>query len=125
MPISAFDMLRISRMEIRRPFTRYACWRMCATMVSQFSARSGKIEGSDSKVMMVPCNLDELTFLTLPRGLPPFSYSCTYAPPSRWTSARTWDESALTTETPTPRKPPETLYPSPHGVGVSVRSEGH
>ena len=35
----------------------------------------GNIVASGSKVMMVPCRLDEPIFLVLPTGLPPFLYS--------------------------------------------------
>ncbi|KKW47976.1 MAG: hypothetical protein UY98_C0001G0023 [Candidatus Kaiserbacteria bacterium GW2011_GWA2_58_9] len=99
--------------EIRRPFTRYACWRMCETMVSQLNSRSGKTFGSGSKTTIVPWRPEAPIFFTFETGLPPSLYSCAYFPPSRCTSARTETESALTTETPTPCKPPETLYPSP------------
>src|SRR3989344_4808778 len=105
--------LRRSRIVIRNPRTRYACWRMCETIVSQLNSRSGNIDASDSYVIIVPCNFDVPTFFALPIGFPPFLYSCMYCPPSRCTSARTCEERAFTTETPTPCKPPETLYPSP------------
>ncbi len=48
------------------------------------------------------------TFLTGPVGLPRW-YSCAQIEPSRADSTRIHDDSALTTLTPTPCRPPETL----------------
>src|ERR1700677_4743663 len=42
----------------------------------------------------------------------PFSYDCSQTSPSRQISSSSQSESALTTETPTPCSPPETLYVS-------------
>ncbi len=47
--------------------------------------------------------------LELARGLPPFSNSITWWSSSRSISSTNRVESALTTETPTPCRPPETL----------------
>ena len=47
-------------------------------------------------------------FSTLVVGLPR-SYSCAQTPPSRAVSTRSHEDSALTTETPTPCRPPDTL----------------
>ncbi len=47
-------------------------------------------------------------FLTGPVGLPR-SYSCAQIEPSRADSTRIHEDSALTTLTPTPCRPPETL----------------
>jgi hypothetical protein len=43
----------------------------------------------------------------------PRAYDCAHVEPSRWISAVIFSESALTTETPTPWRPPEIRYPPP------------
>src|SRR3989338_7958593 len=68
--------------------------------------------GSGSKYIVVPLPPHLPIFFTGPCGLPClYSWQC--KKPSRQTSARNQIESAFTTETPTPCKPPETLYESP------------
>ena len=57
---------------------------------------------------------------TGPSGLPRW-YSCMCTLPSRCTSTRRWLESALTTETPTPCRPPDTLYPRPPNLPPACR----
>ncbi len=52
-----------------------------------------------------PCGPIRSTFVI---GLPR-SYSCAQIPPSRALSTRSQEDSALTTDTPTPWRPPETL----------------
>ena len=47
-------------------------------------------------------------FFTGPSGLPR-RYSCAHTPPSRAVSTRSHSERALTTLTPTPCRPPDTL----------------
>ena len=49
------------------------------------------------------------TTVILPWGLPPLAYSWRWRLPPRSTSMRRRSESALTTDTPTPWRPPETL----------------
>ena len=62
--------------------------------------------------MVVPVSFVLSTAVTSPSGSPR-PYSCRQALPSRFTSTRSVSESAFTTETPTPCRPPDTLYPSP------------
>src|SRR6188472_1273475 len=66
----------------------------------------------------VPCGP---TFLTAAFGLPR-SYSWTQTLPSRADSTRIQDESALTTLTPTPWRPPDTLYPPPPNLPPAWRT---
>src|ERR1700719_4790060 len=70
-----------------------------------------KIDWSAWNVIFVP------VFFVLPEDFSlvvgtPFSYDCSQTSPSRQISRSSQSESALTTETSTPCKPPETLYES-------------
>ena len=69
---------------------------------------SSKISRSGRKVIRVPVALVALPFLKSATGLPR-SYSWLQECPSLEISSCSRSESALTTETPTPCSPPETL----------------
>src|SRR3989344_885326 len=104
-------------MEIFMPLVRYACWRnlsriFCQSNSGIFPSFWAKISGSGSNVMEVPGFWHLPPFWPLDFGLPLW-YSCAQCSPSRQTSARIQEESAFTTDTPTPCSPPETLYPVP------------
>ena len=58
--------------------------------------------------MVVPLSVDVPTTCMSPCGAPRAN-SCRYTFPSRSTSQTSHSESALTTEIPTPCRPPETL----------------
>ena len=60
-------------------------------------------------------------FLTVVFGLPR-SYSWLQTLPSRADSTRIHDDSALTTLTPTPWRPPDTLYPPPPNLPPAWRT---
>ncbi len=80
-------------------------------MVAASTSSSSKISESGRKVIVVPVGSSFAiapTTSTSPRGAPRSnSWRCTL--PSRRTSAARRSESALTTETPTPCSPPDTL----------------
>ena len=67
-----------------------------------------KICSSALNVILVPVCCVDPCGATGPFGIPR-SYSCTHTLPSRRTSSRHHSLSALTTDTPTPWSPPETL----------------
>ena len=67
------------------------------------------ISASAWKIVRVPVAVPCGPILsTLVIGLPR-SYSCAQTPPSRAVSTRSHEDRALTTDTPTPWRPPETL----------------
>ena len=68
---------------------------------------SVKISGSGQNVTIVPVLVVGFPFRSLPTALPR-SNSIVQVNPSRATSTVSRRESALTTETPTPCRPPET-----------------
>ena len=76
--------------------------------------------GSGQKVVLVPVPFAEPTFASFSDVLP-WSKAILYSPPSRFTNTSTREDSALTTETPTPCKPPDTLYPSPPNLPPAWR----
>ncbi len=65
---------------------------------------------SARKAMVVPVPFVLPIAFTLSFGFPILN-SCSQILPSRWMVATTSVESALTTDTPTPWRPPDTLYP--------------
>ncbi len=72
-----------------------------------------KIVGSGQNVTVVPVRRPRPevrpTTSILPCGLPPLAYSCRWRLPSRSISTIRRSDSALTTLTPTPWSPPDTL----------------
>ena len=77
-------------------------------MSKEYSVVSN-ISASAWKMVLVPLRWPcGPTLSTLVMGLPR-SYSCDQTPPSRAVSTRSQEERALTTDTPTPWRPPETL----------------
>src|SRR5215207_10363552 len=94
---------------IQTPLVRYADSRRRWLIVSNENSTVSNISASARKLVRVPrrdpCGP---SFLTLPSGLPR-SYSCDHTLPSRADSTRIHEERALTTLTPTPWRPPETL----------------
>ena len=94
---------------IQTPFVRYADSRRRCEIVSNEKSTLSNISASAWKMVFVPlrCPCGPI-FSTLVIGLPR-SYSCAQTPPSREVSTRSHEDSALTTDTPTPCRPPETL----------------
>src|SRR3954451_18608897 len=94
---------------IHTPFVRYADSRIRWAIVSNEESVVSHISGSARKDVFVPrrspCGP---TRWTGPVGLPRW-YSWAQTLPSRDVSTRSHSESALTTLTPTPWRPPETL----------------
>ena len=70
---------------------------------------SSNTVGSGQNVTMVPVRFESAFRTIRPVGLPPFSNAISHLPPSRWISSSSRVESAFTTETPTPWRPPEIL----------------
>ena len=70
---------------------------------------SSKIVASGQNVIVVPRFFDAPTLVSLSCGLPPLAKCCSHLPPSRWISRSSRLDSALTTDTPTPCRPPEIL----------------
>src|SRR5574344_1749728 len=68
-----------------------------------------KMLSSGLKTMVVPVESESPMICTSCRGFPQEN-SCIYILPFLRTSARRYVESAFTQETPTPCKPPDTLY---------------
>ncbi len=90
---------------------RNAVSRRRCVIVAASTSSSSKISESGRKVIVVPTASSLAIFPTIsmsPVGSPR-SNSCRWILPSRRTSATSRSESALTTETPTPCRPPETL----------------
>ena len=69
------------------------------------------MDSSGLKVTIVPVISVVPTSLTSYLGTP-ISYSCWWIFPPRWTTTLRLVDNAFTQETPTPCKPPETLYES-------------
>ena len=92
------------------------CRRSVTVRATNSTPSAWKISGSGQKRIEVPrafLSGDAPTFCNLPFGLPPSTNSCRKCVPSRCTSATTRTDNAFTTLTPTPCRPPDTLYPSP------------
>ena len=73
------------------------------------------MDGSGANVTLVPVfdsGESPISWIG-PTGCPPSRKSCLHRRPSRSISNSTATDKALTTDTPTPCKPPETLYPPP------------
>ncbi len=72
-----------------------------------------KMVGSGQNEMVVPVARPSAgvtpTGSSKPCGLPPLAYSCRYRWPFLSISTTSRSDSALTTETPTPCRPPDTL----------------
>ena len=75
-------------------------------MVSAENACLPKISGSGRKLIEVPVPRAAPTLRSLLTALPR-SYFCSQSAPSRRTSAVSCSDSALTTDEPTPWRPPE------------------
>ncbi len=100
----------ISSPRLRKAIT---CRR--STTVCARNSVSSKIAASGQNVTVVPVRPRGALPVTssFPLGFPPSPNSNTWWSPSRSISSRSRVERALTTETPTPWSPPETLYPPP------------
>ena len=95
-------------------FRKAYIWRR-STTVWPLKTTSSKIDGSGQNVTVVPLWLrgEGPTTSSLPTGFPPLTNSIRWCWPSRSTSTMSRRDRALTTDTPTPWRPPETLYPVP------------
>ena len=94
---------------IQTPFVRYADSRSRWVIVSNEYSMVSNISGSARNSVRVPRRSPwGPIFLTGPSGLPRW-YSCAQTEPSRAVSTRSHSDSAFTTLTPTPCRPPETL----------------
>ena len=101
--------MRSSMRVIQTFLVRYADSRRRWLMRSNEYSMVSNISGSAMKLVVVPRRVPcGPIFLTGVFGLPR-SYSCAQTNPSRADSTRIHDESALTTLTPTPCRPPDTL----------------
>jgi hypothetical protein len=76
--------------------------------VENSNSVASKISASGRKVMMVPVAVVGSPLVSSVCGTPR-AYSWSQVKPSRRTSISSFSDSALTTETPTPCRPPETL----------------
>src|SRR5262249_17745980 len=72
--------------------------------------------GSAQNVTVVPVDVVAAPFFSGLTALPPSPYSCVHTNPSRLISTSRRFDSALTTETPTPCKPPDTAYDLPSNL---------
>src|SRR5664280_1293470 len=106
---------RSSTKWISRPLLRNAITCNRSTTVCARNSISSKMEASGQKEMVVPVRPRGAgpVASSLPVGLPPFSNSRTWCLSSRSISSNSRLDRALTTETPTPWRPPDTLYPPP------------
>src|SRR5664280_2088851 len=106
---------RSSTKWISRPLLRNAITCSRSTTVWARNSISSKMAASGQNEMVVPVRPRGAGPVTasLPVGLPPFSNSMTWCWSSRSISSNSRLDRALTTETPTPWRPPETLYPPP------------
>ena len=86
-----------------------------STTVWARNSTSSKMLGSGQNVTVVPVRPRGALPVTvsLPWGFPPSANSMTWWSPSRSISRSSRVDRALTTELPTPCRPPETLYPPP------------
>ena len=99
---------RSSVSVIRRPLLRNAyCWNRARRVSKSYSVVS-KIPGSAQNVCVVPVSSDGSSRSTGATGLPPSVNSWRQEYPSRRTSDTMRVDSALTTDMPTPWRPPET-----------------
>src|SRR5690242_3174551 len=94
---------------IHTPLVRYADCRNRWLIVSKEYSVVSNIVGSAMKDVVVPRREPCGPILRTPDFGLPRSYSCIQTLPSRAVSTRIDDDSALTTLTPTPWRPPETL----------------
>ena len=114
---------RSSTSAIVRPRFRNAITCKRSATVANRNSVSSNTSGSGQNVTAVPVcpRFDCATALSLPWGTPGFTvrpvfsaaYSWRHVLPSRSTSSTRRVDSALTTDTPTPCSPPDTLYPPP------------
>ncbi len=93
---------------MRSPFVRNAVSRIRWRSVSRDQAISSKISGSGANVILVPVWSVKPAALMSASGTPR-AKSWRYTFPSRSTVASSRSDSAFTTDTPTPWRPPETL----------------
>ena len=93
---------------IRRPRVRNAVSRIRSASVAKSYSISRKISLSGMKVIVVPVIELSAPLVSSFCGLPR-TYSCVYSLPSVLISRWSRSDSALTTETPTPCRPPDTL----------------
>ena len=73
---------------------------------------SSKISGSGLNITFVPCP-SESPILVKSHKIFPLEYFCCHTCPSLVTVTSQYSDNALTTEAPTPWRPPDTLYPPP------------
>ncbi len=106
---------RSSTKRISRPLLRKAITCRRSITVWARNSTSSKMVASGQKVTVVPVRPRGALPVTssLPTGLPPSLNSRTWWSPSLSISSSSRVDRALTTETPTPWRPPETLYPPP------------
>ena len=89
---------------MRNAISRSRSMRVCAR-----NSVSSKIVASGQNEIVVPCFFDAAVLVSLSWGLPPLAKCCSHLPPSRWISTSRRLDSALTTDAPTPWRPPEIL----------------
>ena len=114
--VFATGSVRSSTKRISRPLFKNAMICMRSTIVCARNSVSSKTEASGQKVTVVPVRGSPVvrsfgagpTAVIFFLSLPPFSNSASQCLPSRSTSRMTRVERALTTEIPTPWRPPET-----------------
>src|SRR5690348_13332767 len=94
---------------IVKPLLRNAIsWKRRESVSNEYVVVS-KIVSSAQNVMVVPVSLDLPSFSSGAAGRDA-TYGWKYLKPSRWISTSSFVDSALTTLTPTPCRPPETAY---------------
>src|SRR5687767_6569741 len=96
---------------MRRPLFKYDNSRRRPSRISFLKTVTVKMESSGQNVILVPVLSLCPDSLTEYCGIP-ILYSCSKVFPSRWTDTYNFLLKALTQLTPTPCKPPETLYES-------------
>ena len=100
---------RSSVIVIRRPRVRNAVSRRRCSSVAYSKSSVSKISASGRKVIVVPVSLVGSPLLELALRRAALVAPGVQTWPSRRTSTSSRSDSALTTETPTPCRPPETL----------------
>ncbi len=100
-----------SASEMRSPLFRKASSRSLFESMSKLNSVVSNISASGLKVTFVPLPSAGPTISSGATGLP-LRKLCLNRVPSRTTSTSSHSESAFTTLTPTPWRPPETLYAS-------------
>ena len=77
---------------------------------SKSNTVSSKISWSGLNNTLVPCSSDSPIFVKSHKTFP-LEYFCCHMKPSLLTVTSQYSDNALTTEAPTPWRPPDTLYP--------------